>query len=227
MYDSSRGTYCSTNYVQPCKNGKRNETGCRNTGFKENVKGFYIYRSLMYCEDVTARSPMFQQGSVGGCCLIPIGLYPRRCHSNSCVRTVSLTPNGTSTYYILDFIINDLLRAAHYGISAIDCHGERCVGYIYVAGFVGDYPASSTAIYCMSHAANAPCAHCSSRVLHVTDLKSKSEYAHTWSINSGNSSSSRGFEKTIALPKQDIADEDCNNIGMNNGQFQVLLLPWR
>lgn len=92
---------------------------------------------------------MFPKGSVVGCYLISIDLSLLRSDSKCYVSTISLTPNGASTNYVLDFILHDLARVAHSGIIAIDCEVERCVVHIDVAGFVGDYPAQFTVIDCM------------------------------------------------------------------------------
>lgn len=144
---------------------------------------------------------------MGGCHLIHICLFRRRCCSNSFVRRLSLTPNGTSINYVLEFILHDLGRVVHSGISAIYWEGELCVVYIDVAGFVVDFPASSTAIDCMSHDANTLCTHCSFRTLDGPDEKFKSFHAHHCTIHSGTAIFVRGFEKKSYIANRTLTME--------------------
>lgn len=129
-------------------------TRCQGTEVLEDGQRFSIYRILLYGDDFTTPSPFSLRDPCASDSLSPfVSLFIQHRRS-SCMGRVSFTPNGTSTNYMLDFISHDLFRGAHSNISAIDCEGERSVVYIDVPGIVGDYPASCTIIYCMSHAAN-------------------------------------------------------------------------
>ncbi|MEM1283340.1 MAG: hypothetical protein AAGG81_07285 [Chlamydiota bacterium] len=203
-----------------CQNdSSSNPQKCLTTGsFQSRVK-YYIYRFLLYCDDFQARSLMFPKGSLGGCYMIPLGLSLRFRRSNLSVRTISLTPNGVSTNFILDSIIDDLEDAAKRGIESIDCYGNKCIIFIEVVGFVADYPASSSITDVMSHSANSPCTHCTFRILDGPESDLFSLYAHSSHIHSANTSFSRGWEKTRALRLSNINELDANILGMNNGGF--------
>lgn len=128
---------------------------------------------------------------------------------------------------MLEFILHDPVRGAHSGISEIGCKGKRCVVYIDVTGIVGDYPASSTVIDCMSHDANNTCTNCWIRILDGTGAKFKSVYAHSFTIHSWNTIFESGFDKSIALRKSNFLHGDCSNLGMNNGNLPLIQVPGR
>ena len=201
------------------------ELKCRSTGVLPCGKKYFIYHVLLYCDDFTARSPLFPKGSVGGCYLVPVGLSLRRRRRTISVRLVSLTPNGVSTNMVLDAIVDDLNDSAVSGVDAVDPTGEKCVVFVNVVGFVGDYPASSATLDTMTHAAAAPCTVCSFRKFDGPSKDRVSAYAYTSDVHSATAAFSRGFLKTSAVRNAHIGDMDCNYMGMNPGNGDSIQSP--
>ena len=201
------------------------EPECKTTGTLPCGTKFYVYRMLLYCDDFNPRSLMFPKGSVGGFYMLPIGMSMKSRRSCTSLREISLTPNGVSTNFVFDFLIDDFLQGATQGFQAVDHNGRRCVVFTEVVGFVADYPASSAVLDTKSHSAHAPCTHCSFRVLEGPRSVASSRYAHSVSVHSGTTSFSRGFLKTKALRKSEIDKADCDLLGMNEGSYQSLETP--
>lgn len=186
---------------------------------------YYVYRILLYCDDFQSRSMMFPKGSVGGCYMLPIGASPESRRSNSSVRIISLTAHGVSTNLVIDAIIEDLRIGGTKGVPATDAKGNKCVVFVDVVGFVGDYSASSAVLDVMSHAAHTPCTHCTFRVLEGPQKHTLSQYAHSSEIHSANTSFSRGLAKTRDLRTGSIGKDDSNLLGMNVGTFMDVHTP--
>ena len=200
---------------------------CLNTGRLACGLRYYVYHVLLYADDFQARSLLFPKGGVGGVYMLPIGLSQRKRRTQLSVRTISLVPNGVSTNHVLDHVINDIVKGSTQGFDAVDLNGERCKLFVDVIGFIGDYPASSSIVDAMSHAASSPCTHCSFRVLEGPGKEFKSIYGYSTTIHSATTSFSRGRMKTLSLRRAGIDDADCTLLGMNTGNVEDIDVPGR
>ena len=211
--------------VTAAQSTNSSNTICRTGGVLTCGTPYYIYRVLLYCDDFKPRSLMFPKGSVGGCYMVPIGLSIQSRRSSYSVRSIGLTPHGVSTNHILDSIIDDLVVAATKGVQTRDYKGDQCVVFIEVAGYVADYPASSSVLDVLCHSAYAPCTHCSFRVLEGPRKDLESRFAHSISIHSASSSFCRGNLRTEAMRRSRIGESDCNLLGMKDGDYSLVHTP--
>ena len=83
---------------------------CMTTGSLPSGEKFYVYRLLLYADDFNPRSQLFPRGSVGGVYMSPAGFNIRSRRMQASIRTISLTPPGVTTNFILDYIIEDLVE---------------------------------------------------------------------------------------------------------------------
>ena len=141
-------------------NREHQNSECLTKGTLSNGEQFYMYRLLMYADDFNPRANLFPRGSVGGVYMSPAGLHIRSRRSQASIRTLSLTPPGVSTNFILDKIIDDLVEGSIIGFSCIDAFGAKVRCFIEVVGYLADYPASSAALDVTGHNSFAPCTHC-------------------------------------------------------------------
>ena len=144
---------------------------------------YYIYRILLCADDFNPRSSLFTKASFGGIYLSPSGLNVRFRRSQSCIRTVSLTPPGVSTISVLDSIIDELVSGSISGFECFDAFGERVRVYLDVMGFLGDYPASSAVVDLKRHNATASCTPWGFTFNKIMDMYI---YAYSTSITSNN-----------------------------------------
>ena len=186
----------------------------RTFGKLQDGRDLFVYRVLLYCDDFNPRSALFSKGSVGGCYFLPLNFGIRRRRGIASIRTVSLTPPGISTNFILDYIIKDIVKAATEGIPSIDAHGNTVYIFVDVVGFVGDYPESSKVIDVLSHSAGAPCTVCSFR---YRNNDNDSKYAYTSMIHSGHSSFVRGMRRSLSLRSIKNHADDFNFLGFKEG----------
>ena len=193
--------------------------GCLCTGTLSSGQPHYIYRILLYCDDFESRSQMYPHGSLGGAYFIPIGMSLRQRRSNKCVRTVSVTPNGVSSNFVIDFIIDDLEKAATEGLVATDANGSKCVVFVEVVGFVADYPASCVVLDVLSHTDHSPRTHCTFRVIEGPERDNISVYARASSIHSANTNFTRSIYRTHAVRSTNPDENDLNLLGMKPGKF--------
>ena len=63
-------------------------------GKLEDRRTFYVYRVLLYCDNILPRSGLFPKGSVDGFYMIPLSMGLRWRRGLGAIRTISLTPSG-------------------------------------------------------------------------------------------------------------------------------------
>lgn len=197
-----------------CTNSHEQKRTCyvpKTNGKLEDGRTFFVYRTLLYCDDFLPRSALFPKGSVGGCYMIPLSMSLRRRRGLGAIRTISLTPPGVSTNFVLDYLINEILKATVHGVPAIDANGKLVYIFIEVVGFVGDYPESSKVIDLLSHSAGTPCTMCSFR---YRSLENAARYAYAVTIHSFNSSFTRGMRRTLYLRSSITHTDDLKMLGM-------------
>lgn len=64
---------------------------------------------------------------------------------------LSLTSRGTSTNYVFDYIIDDILKGTIEVFDCVDSSENNFKVFLNVIGFVADYPESSSVVDLMKH----------------------------------------------------------------------------
>lgn len=192
------------------------------SGILQSGEPYVVYRMLLYCDDFNPRSLLFPRGSVGGCYMIPIGLSLQRRRGLTSIRPIALTPPGVSTNYVLDDIIEDIVEGTVSGFDGEDASGRKVKIFLDVVGFVADYPASSNVLDVMSHAAKAPCTHCTFR---HRSAPGDTDYAYSTNIDSSHSSFVRGMHRTVSVRQSTLSDDDAKWLGMRKGGISVIDEP--
>lgn len=213
--------------------GRDRGQGCFKTGLLSNGQRFYMYRLLLYADDFNPRSALFPRGSVGGVYMSPAGFSVRTRRSQKTIRTISVTPNGISTNFVLDFIIDDLVSASLDGIQCVDPFGEQIVCYFDILGFLADYPASSTVVDVLGHTASAPCTHCGFVLLRSL---LRSRYAFSTILNSCHSMLRRTQWRVTSMRSSGFSTDHARQLGLKDasgnpiekrGKFPLLKLAAR
>ena len=119
---------------------------------------------LLYCDDFKSSGSLNSKASCGGVYLLPMGLTQRAKRSRTAVHGISLTPPVVSTNEVLLRIIPDIVKGTK-GIAGVLPSGEPVVIFLYVVGFVADYPAAAEPLDILGHTADTPCTHCTIRKL--------------------------------------------------------------
>ena len=182
-------------------------------GHLANGTPYVVYRILLYCDDFQRSSQHYPRGSAGGCYFLPLSLPPEKRRTISAVRVISLTPPGVSTNQVLQYIINDLVRATTFGIDGHTPDGSPIKIFIDVVGFVGDYPAAAATIDVLGHVSSAPCTLCTFRRQHAA-VAEGSRHGYTTEVHAGNSSFLRHAERHFSLRKAGLSAHDANFLGM-------------
>ena len=90
---------------------------CLTKGTLPDGQLYYVYRLLLYADDFNPRSRYYPRGSVGGVYMSPLGLHIRSRRSQTSIRTLSLTPTGVSTNFVLDYISPDSVNGCINGFQ--------------------------------------------------------------------------------------------------------------
>ena len=189
------------------------EPVCRTTGRMSNGKRYYMYRMMLYADDFNARSTLFPKGSVGGLYMSPSSFHVRSRRSQTCIRTISLTPAGVSTNSVIDHIIEDLVTGTIEGFECIDAFGELVTVFFDIMGFIGDYPASSAVVDLKGHNATSPCTHCGFTFNKCTGM---SVYSYTTSIHSCSTAHRRTQERTTSIRQAGLMDFQLKVLGLSS-----------
>lgn len=191
-------------------------TQCKTMGTLESGERYYMYRVLLYADDFNPRSQLFPRGSVGGVYMFPSSLPMRSRRSQSSIRTISLTPPGVSTNFVLNSLVADLVEGSLNGFSSVDAFGTHCICFFDILGFVADYPASSAAVDVKGHTALAPCTHCG---FQYSPSIYTSKYAYSTSITSSNSAFMRTQTRTSAVRAAGIDKKQAKSFGLKYIEF--------
>ena len=158
-----------------------------------------------------------------------LSMSSQRCAS--AVRTISLTPTGVSTNFILDHIIDDVVRGSTEGFMMTDCFGDGVTVFLHLTGFVADYPASSGVLDVMNHNSRCPCTHCTFRYKtdHTNDSEDNNQrcYSHNTDINFSDSTHRRGLYRTLTLRSSNINKTETVYLEMQDGSIQDISVPGR
>lgn len=120
----------SLSYVSQCNinppltKDSVNSSNCYTIGKISYGETFYKYRILLYEEDFKPHSQLFPRGSLGGIYISPASLHLDWRRSQASVRTLSLSPSGLWTNYILHYIIDDLVQGYLEGFQ-VSIHSVR------------------------------------------------------------------------------------------------------
>lgn len=158
------------------------------------------------CDDFQETSTMAPQGSAGGCYLLPLSLPPECRRSSSSVRVISLTPPGVSTNEVLHFIVDDIVNETVDGVIGRTPSGNVVRIFLDVAGFIGDYPASSGTVDLLGYTASTPCTLCTFRRIPARISQGIND-GYTCDAHANHSSFLRHSEIHNAMRKSNISDE--------------------
>ena len=151
--------------------------------------------------------------------MAPVSLNVRARRSQGSIRTVSLTPPGVSTNYIMNHIIDDLVDGCLQGFKCVDAFGKTVHCFFKVTGFIADYPASSAILNLTGHTSFAPCTHCA---FYFNRWAHSSKYSYSSSITSRNSTFMRTQHRTHSIRSSRLSKTEAQFLGMSLGDENML-----
>lgn len=112
---------------------------CSSAGILENSEQYFVYWSLLYCDDLNVSNPLVPKEFAGDCYIIyfqvPCGSGKQR----SAIRTISLTPSDISTSHALDYLIPGQMKGATDRLICWDAKGSSLPIFLNVCCILGDY----------------------------------------------------------------------------------------
>lgn len=125
-----------------------------------NGTTYLVYRVALYADGFRQHKSLSDTRSVSGCYMIPLGLSSSTRPSVAATRVLTFTPDGQDVNNALNFIMEDIARAAVEGIFGMDSYGKKVRIFIDPVSFFGDYPAATAVNDFRGHNADAFCSFC-------------------------------------------------------------------
>ncbi len=175
----------------------------------------------LYMDGFNPSGMNYEQESMTGCYMAPIGLHPRLRSSSSSVRVITLTRTDKICEEILKYIVDDIIIGTTEGFKCIDANGIEITLFLDVVLFVSDYLEAAKVVDVMGHRSNYPCTAC---IFYKKKQGQESQYGHTVMINSKRMAFSRYDQRSFIIRKSGVAEKHEKEIGSNPGSEKVFEL---
>jgi hypothetical protein len=180
------------------------------SGYLHDGRGYVVYKVLLYSDDFQPYAS--KSGSFGGCYMLSMGIPPSKRSGYGAVCYIGLTHPQVSSYEILRYIIQDIVKCSTTAVRGVDPWGNVTI-FIDVLGYIGDYPAVTHSLDLLGHNYWAPyhlCSFISQDRIVPTDLP---YYGYTTYVHRKASSFCRSIERIKILREENTAIQELNTLG--------------
>lgn len=121
---------------------------------------YYVFSSLLYCEDSTGRSTCVYKGPIGGCHFQPLDLPLCRRRGAPLICAIAISPSELLKNLILHFSVPGIVGGTTEVFESFDTFCNKCTIFWNLCGLVGDHLTASEVRAVLKHMFRAPCTCC-------------------------------------------------------------------
>ena len=142
---------------------KKFSRSATNKGYLQDGTPYIVYRFFLYADGFHQKKSMSDKRSITGCYILPAGLPHQSRSTCTCVRTLTVAPDGIDTNEVLQHIVRDIVEGTVNGIDSYDAQGKKVRIFLDNISEVNDTPAQTSGNDLMGHSADSFCAFCGGR----------------------------------------------------------------
>ena len=134
-----------------------------NKGYLQDGTPYLVYRFFLYADGFQQKKSISDKRSITGCYILPAGLPHQAKSTCTCVRTLTVSPDGLDPNDVLRHIVDDIIEGTVQGIDSYDAHGRKVKIFLDNISELNDTPAQASGNDVMGHIADSFCAFCGAR----------------------------------------------------------------
>ena len=173
---------------------------------------YYVYRFGLFADEFKEKKSMKNTRNVCGIYMSVLGLSIQFRQTLAGCRVLSIVPYGLDPNLALNIIIDDVVRGATEGVEIVDLHGKKCLVFLDLVCFFGDFVKMAAVTDTCGHSSKSFCTYCG--VQRAQNNGGTARYIYSSAITCRRLGYMRCDERIDIFRAMRLSDEELKLVGL-------------